>query len=376
MKINSLILKCCAFFFVVCLIGNPLVQSRINNSNGLSDKENRSRQTSPCSSIQLIITDDGSGDPTDKKVDVPPYIPNSGETPVLNIYFTILGATPDGIRHYYGDDPWEDRNNITISGDILYPVNQTTLIHIVDGDWVTSVTPTKPRGTIILQIDWPGNDNGSANQTLDIINGVNAVSTPKTYYFGQDTSFVITVTDEDGVVAKYAQLYLLWEENNSQFNSTIGDNTADNGKDGEYRFTIRSHEHGYFPQHITIAAQLYPTLLYWGYTKVDPIVAEPKLNLSVKGGIGIIVFIKNEGQAELRNINTTIDFDAGIYLWPKGGYSIHPWGSLPTDLEMDWRVPVFGIGTTVLTVKASGGDALITLVMKNALVLGPFVFLK
>jgi hypothetical protein len=96
----------------------------------------------------------------------------------------------------------------------------------------------------------------------------------------------------------------------------------------------------------------------------------------VKGGIGIIVFIKNEGQAELRNINTTIDFDAGIYLWPKGGYSIHPWGSLPTDLEMDWRVPVFGIGKTVLTVKASGGDALITLVMKNALVLGPFVFLK
>lgn len=50
----------------------------------------------PLSSVQLIITDDGSGNPTDMNVNVPAYTPDSGNTPVLNVTFMILGTFSSG----------------------------------------------------------------------------------------------------------------------------------------------------------------------------------------------------------------------------------------------------------------------------------------
>ncbi len=47
-------------------------------------------------------------------------------------------------------------DNITVEGDILYPVDATTLVHGSNGRWTAAVTPTKPGGTITLSIDWPG----------------------------------------------------------------------------------------------------------------------------------------------------------------------------------------------------------------------------
>ncbi len=55
---------------------------------------------------------------------------------------------------YYGDDLDEldgVMDNVTIAGDILYPINDTTLVYSgTDGRWTAWVTPTKPGGTITI----------------------------------------------------------------------------------------------------------------------------------------------------------------------------------------------------------------------------------
>lgn len=58
--------------------------------------------------VDLIINDDGSGDPTDNTVDIPAYVPDSGITPTLTINFTIVGTNISTPTAFYGDDPWED----------------------------------------------------------------------------------------------------------------------------------------------------------------------------------------------------------------------------------------------------------------------------
>ncbi len=120
--------------------------------------------------VDLIINDDGSGDPTDNEVDVPSYTPGSGITPTLTINFTILGTNSSEVTRYYGDDPWEDWSNIFVTGDILLPVNETTLYHIGSkGDWICKVTPTKPGGIIDLFILWDG--EGADEEIIQIVNG-------------------------------------------------------------------------------------------------------------------------------------------------------------------------------------------------------------
>jgi len=77
----------------------------------------------------------------------------------------------------------------------------------------------------------------------------------------------ITVLDMDGIPVKISKMYLIWEEDDYEFNHTIGDNTPGNGKNGEYTFWITRADQGEIaPKNITIAAQWY--IGYWGYAKV------------------------------------------------------------------------------------------------------------
>lgn len=218
--------------------------------------------------IDLIVNDDGSGDPTDNEVDVPAYLPGSGITPTLTFNFTILGTNSSETTTYYGDDPWEDWQNISITGDILYPVNEMTLAHVgTKGDWMCDVTPTKPGGDIVLRIDWPG--NGSANQTIDIINGTNVHPTVDSFPWGSDFTLIVMIQNMDGDPLKYAKVCLLWEEEDDEFNATEGENKVGNGANGEYWFWIRQEDQGTLPpKNITIAAQTYPGSPCWGYGHV------------------------------------------------------------------------------------------------------------
>ena len=216
--------------------------------------------------IQLIINDDGSGDPTDRKVDIPVYIPDSGITPTIAINFTIKGTNTTQSTEFYGDDPWEDWKNISVLEDILYPVNSTTLYHVgTKGDWICQVTPTRPGGIIVLGIDWPGND--SAYEYIDIVNGTYVNPYMDSFLWGKDCNLTVRVTDMDGSPVKNAKVCLIWEENNDQFNFTIGNNKLGNGLNGEYSFWIRKADQGEGPRkNITIAAQWYGK--FWGYGKV------------------------------------------------------------------------------------------------------------
>ncbi|MBE3121160.1 MAG: PKD domain-containing protein [Thermoplasmata archaeon] len=224
--------------------------------------------------VQLVIVNDGSGKPTDKKVNVPAYISGTGQAATILMTFDIFGRSiTDEYRNaYYGDDADEDWNNITIEGDILYPVDATTLIYSgTEGRWSAAVTPTKPGGTLTITIDWPGDHNGTASQTIDIVNGTYATSAVDMFTIGADYNLTITVTDMDGDHVKNAHVYLMWQDVAYQFNDTSGTNTIGNGLNGEYTFWILPHKKDATtpdsaPQNITVAAQWYSQ--FWGYTKV------------------------------------------------------------------------------------------------------------
>jgi hypothetical protein len=216
--------------------------------------------------VQLVIAT-----PTDKKVEVPAYAPGAGHASTISIAFDIFGRSisNDMGRAYYGDDLWENSKNITVSGDILYPVD--AVWSGTNGRWTATVTPTKPGGTITISVDWPGDDNGTASQTIEIVNGTYITSTVDSFTVGADYNLTVTVTDMDNAPVKNAYVYLMWEDLGTEFNTTIGDNSVGNGKNGEYTFWIPPHNKDATtpdaaPQNITIAAQWYSK--FWGYTKV------------------------------------------------------------------------------------------------------------
>jgi hypothetical protein len=220
--------------------------------------------------VRLTIVNDHSGKSTDKKVNVPDYTPGDDVAPTIDIDFDIFGRSLSGDRAYYGDQAWENEKNITIAGDILYPAVPE---YVSDGRWTVAVTPTKPGGTFTLTIDWPGDDNGTASQTIEIVNGTNVVSAVDKFTVGADYNLTVTVTDMDGAPVKNANVYLMWENDAiGEFNHTSGNNKAGKGLNGEYTFWIKphakdsTHTPATAPQNITIAAQWYSH--FWGYTKV------------------------------------------------------------------------------------------------------------
>jgi hypothetical protein len=223
------------------------------------------RSTNP--PVRLVIADDGDGN-DDMEIDVPAYTGlNHADT--VTILFNIIGTSISDAegRAYYGDDLWEDYKNITISGDILYDADATYTG--TDGGWSAIVTPTKPGGEITISIDWPGDDNGTASQTIEIVNGAFVTPAVDKFTIGENFNLTVTVTDMDGDAVKNAQVYLIYEDIGDEFNSTVGDNTVGNGLNGQYTFWISPEDDSYpveAPEDITIAARWYEG--HWGYAKI------------------------------------------------------------------------------------------------------------
>ena len=303
-------------------------------------------------SVQLIINDDGSGDPTDRNVNVPAYSPDSGITPTLMINFTITGINSTQDTAFYGDNTWEDWRNITISGDILYPVDGTTLYHVgTKGDWNCCITPTKPYGVISLRIDWPGND--SANNSIQIVNGTFVTPHVDSFPSGKDYNLTVTVGDIDGLPVRNAEVYLIWEEDDTEFNHTTGNNKLGNGMNGMYIFWITKEDQGAdAPKTITIAAQWYRA--FWGYTKVlmkkpTPL---PELEIgTITGGFGTKVQIKNIGTAQATNVSVTINFSGAWMILPLLEH-YQTIFNLDAGLSENVSLIVFGLGKTTIDVEA------------------------
>jgi len=254
-----------------------VVFSKDINSDGTDEWNNSERvsikSTSP--PVRINIDNDGDAPSTDKKVSVPVYTGNGDDAAdPITIVFTILGRSisDDQGRAYYGDDAHEDKENITISGDILYPVSvgAGTLIDNDDGSWDAVVIPTRPGGTITIEIDWPGSNNGTASETIEIINGTQVTPSVEAFTVGEHINLTITVKDMDGDPIKTSRVYLFWKGGgaSSDINDTTGNNGVGRGQNGEYTFWIKPSEQGTMaPKNITIAAS-WPGQNFWGYAKV------------------------------------------------------------------------------------------------------------
>jgi hypothetical protein len=209
---------------------------------------------------------------TDKKIEWIPAYTSGNAAPTIELQFDITGTsvTNNQGRAFYGDDPSrEGWDNITVEGDILYPIDETTLTHGTDGRWTAKVTPTKPGGTITITIDWPGDNNGTASQTLEIVNGTNVIPAVDKFTVGSDFNITVTIQDMDGAALKYAYVKLIWQGHGS-LNATNGTNKPGNGYLGAYTFWVTKDDQlTTAPQDITIAAAAYSGSKYWGYAKVS-----------------------------------------------------------------------------------------------------------
>jgi len=246
------------------------------NSDG-NEEWNKSKRFSVSSvtpPVRLTITNDGdagTGTAIDNKVNVPAFTPGANTVGTISIVFQILGTDvgDDQGRAYYGNDAHEDRHNITISGDILYPVTDTTLTHGGNGVWTAVVTPSKPGGTITIAIDWPGSNNGTDSKTINIINGTTATSNIQQFTYGDTVDITITVKDKYGNLQYAADVYLVWKSGPTRLNQTVpGTGAAGKGQNGEYTFRVLSSDlPSSAPDNVTVAAKT-PGYNHWGYTSV------------------------------------------------------------------------------------------------------------
>jgi hypothetical protein len=210
-------------------------------------------------------------DPSKGKIDNTPAYLFGGVTPTVDIVFSILGRNLTGPRAYYGDQTeTEDWNNISVTGDILFPICEDTLVHSgTRGNWTATVTPTKPNSVITITIDWPGDDNGTATKTVTVVNGTNVATSISRFTIGQDVNFTVTATDADGMPLKYANVTLVWEESATVQNMTTGTNAVGKGKDGVYSFWIK---HKWMPAsapaNLTIMVRSQTSGGFWGYAAI------------------------------------------------------------------------------------------------------------
>ena len=227
--------------------------------------------------VRLKIVDDGDGN-SDRKVDIPWFYNGSGLEP-LEILFNITGTsiTNEGGRLYYGDDPGEDWENITVTGDFLWPVDEDSFEYVDGEGWWLYVMPTMPGGTIMISIDWPGDDNGTASNSIEVVNGSYITTNIDAFPVGANITLSVTVKDLDQESLKYADVYLVWEDLASPireslddaFNDTAGDNTVGNGRNGEYTFLVDTDQQGKVaPRYLAVAVND-PSSGLSGYALVD-----------------------------------------------------------------------------------------------------------
>jgi len=219
-------------------------------------------------SARIVIDDDGNGTKSDEKVDVPVYTGGgTGPANAQTLLFTIYGNTVTGaVTDYYGDDPWEDDKNITISGDILYPVTPT---YVANGQWKARVTPTKNGGSYKIAVTW-NTTNTDLEKDISIVNGTTATTSADVIYVGQHTNLTVTVRDMENDPVKDATVYLFKKGvGGVALNQTTGDGiTSGNGAGGEYTFWLTPKNFTAAPDNITIAVKAGATNK-WGYAKVE-----------------------------------------------------------------------------------------------------------
>jgi hypothetical protein len=236
--------------------------------------------------VRIVIVD-----PANKKIDVPAYshtVPYTAGTETIS--FDIFGTSVSDVdgRAYYGDDLidyGEDYKNITITGDLLYPVDAEYVGPA--GRWKADVTPLKPGGTITITINWQGAKNGTASQTIDIIDGLHIIPAVEKFTVGNHYNLTVSIKDTDGTSpVSRAKVWLIWEPDDdtpdgaSIIDGKIGNNSVGLGRNGEYTFWIKKDNQSYAPRKLTIAAEIIEGGDVWGYATVT-MVRNHNMNVDV-----------------------------------------------------------------------------------------------
>ena len=204
-------------------------------------------------------------------------------------------------------------------------------------------------------------------QTIDIVNGTTVTPSATQFTVGADYNLTVTVLDSDGAPVKTAAVYLMWEDTGVQFNTTTGDNTVGNGRNGEYVFWITKDDQlSIAPQNITIAAEWVSG--FWGYGKVimernhDMIVnCTPTTSLAGNGTTYDITVSttggghpSNLGSLDVAIYNETGSLVTGTDAWSySGDYSI-------TDEQIILSGGVYHIFAHNDTYDSQGNNATIT----------------
>jgi hypothetical protein len=184
------------------------------------------------------------------------------------------------------------------------------------------------------------------------VNGSFVTPRVDSFPWGQDFNLTITAQDIDAEALKYADVYLIWEENDLQFNHTSGENLPGNGKNGEYTFWITKEDQGAsYPKNITIAVYDASSELS-GYTNVtmEKPTLLPELEIgSITGGLRLKVQIKNIGLANATNVTVNITFSGAWMILPLfEHYQIS--FDLGAGVSKTIPVIVFGLGKTTIKV--------------------------
>lgn len=232
--------------------------------------------------VRLDIINDGGvgGAAKDMKIDIPAMV-NTGagtwENGTTNISFVIYGGAVSGTKAYYGDDTGENKENISITGDILNPPILYCPGNEAGGyKWFAHVTPTKPGGKIEIEVDWP--ENGTDKETINIVNGTTVIPSIESFTVDENITLTLTIKSLTGSLLEYANVTLFWGDWDTSIldggsvgdviNGTNGAGTAGKGLNGEYTFVInKTQQRDIAPQNITIAAKT-PSVNYWGYAQV------------------------------------------------------------------------------------------------------------
>jgi hypothetical protein len=102
----------------------------------------------------------------------------------------------------------------------------------------------------------------------------------------------------------------------------------------------------------------------------------PMLNITMKGGIGLTLFITNEGDADATNVNWNVTFTGGIMVRPKGGQSEGTINTISPGDQAETNIFVFGIGRTEIAIEIEAENVPPVQTIVDAFILGPFVVIR
>lgn len=345
--------------------------------------KNNIAATSGTLPVRLTIIDDGdngTGSTIDNKVNVPAFTPGSNTVGTVNTFFTINGTDggDDQGRRYYGDDTHEDWKNITVTGDILFPVTSATLAHQGNGVWKLTWIPTKAGGSLTITINWPGSNNGSDSETINIINGSIVTTNIPSFFYGETVDVTATVKNNAGTLQEYADVYLIWFSGPTRVNSTVpGSGATGKGEKGEYTYKISPSDlPSSAPDNLTIATKT-PDVNHWGYANIKLLKKNNlMLNLSIRGGLcfgKISSTLKNVGDFPASNINMSLHVKYGILRRTKNDTQIV---TLSTGEDTTMKIArLRGIGSIKVKLTVSSDEFETKELQRTGLIISRFIFL-